>query len=212
MSTSAGTKLVGKLHGKFVHGRRVATLARQLAERIPPNLRVLDIGCGDGSIAGLIAELRPDISISGVEVLPRPGCKVACEPFDGENLPFPENSFDLCMMVDVLHHTPDVRVLLKEACRVSKSYVLLKDHLDENFLDHATLRVMDWVGNRPHGVRLTYNYQSQELWERHFAECGLKKESWSTDVSLYPAPVSWVAGRKLHFISLLKKESSPGPG
>jgi len=56
---------------------------------------------------------------------------------------------------DVLHHTQDPAVLLREAVRVSRSFVLLKDHLDENILDDVTLRLMDWVGNRPHGVVLT---------------------------------------------------------
>jgi ubiquinone/menaquinone biosynthesis C-methylase UbiE len=165
----------------------------------------LDIGCGDGSIASLIAGQRPDLSIMGVEVLVRPETKVACQPFDGEHLPFPDGAFDLCMLVDVLHHTPDVKVLLKEACRVSKAYLLLKDHLDENVCDNLTLRVMDWIGNRPYGVSLTYNYQSRALWEKHFAECGLVEASYSTDIPMYPAPVSWIAGRNLHFISLLER-------
>jgi SAM-dependent methyltransferase len=177
-----------------------------LAAQLPRNASVLDVGCGDGTVASLIAQLRPDVSLRGVEFLVRPGCKIECTAFDGNALPFPDASFDVCMFVDVLHHTQDVSVLLREAVRVSREYVLIKDHLDENSLDHATLRFMDWVGNRPHGVTLTYNYQSRMQWDSHFAHCGLAESSWSAEVPLYPAPFSLLVGRNLHFVGLLKKK------
>src|SRR5277367_6213550 len=195
-------------HQTFVHERRVRILAEALATQIPPSSSVLDIGCGDGTIASLIAERRPDISVKGVEVMPRPGCRVECQPFDGATLPFPDNYFDLCMLVDVLHHTGDVSVLLREAARASRSNVLLKDHLSENGFDHATLRFMDWVGNRPHGVTLAYNYQGRQQWNAHFAACGLKVATFTTELSLYPAPFSALVGRSLHFVASLQRSQS----
>ncbi len=176
-----------------------------LAAQIPPSASVLDIGCGDGAIGKLIAQIRPDISIQGVEFLVRPECKIECSAFDGSSLPFPSDSFDVCLFVDVLHHTQDPAILLHEAVRVSRSFVLLKDHLDENILDHVTLRFMDWVSNRPHGVVLTYNYQSRREWAEYFLRGGLAETTWTTRVPLYPPPVSLLAGRGLHFVSLLRK-------
>lgn len=176
-----------------------------LAAQIPPDASVLDIGCGDGTIGSLIAQQRPDVSIQGVEFLVRPECKIECSLFDGCTVPFADASFDVCLFVDVLHHTQDPAVLLREATRVSRSLVLIKDHLDENFVDNATLRFMDWVGNRPHGVVLTYNYQSRRQWVKHFSKCGLREVSWTTRVPLYPSPFSLLVGRGLHFIALMKK-------
>lgn len=211
-ATSQGSWLlswISRLHHAFVFQRRMRALAELLAAQIPKGASVLDVGCGDGSIAGRIAELRPDISIQGVEFLVRPECKIECCSFDGLTLPYPDGSFDLCVFVDVLHHTQDPAILLREAVRVTRDFVLLKDHLDENFLDDITLRFMDWVGNRPHGVVLTYNYQSRKQWAAYFSACGLKEENWIGDVPLYPWPFSLVAGRGLHFISLLKKTNQP---
>ncbi len=176
-----------------------------LAAQIPPSASVLDIGCGDGAIGTLIAQIRPDIAIQGVEFLVRPECKIECTAFDGSSLPFPSDTFDVCLFVDVLHHTQDPAILLHEAARVSRSFVLLKDHLDESILDHVTLRFMDWVSNRPHGVVLTYNYQSRGEWAEYFLRCGLAETTWTTRVPLYPPPVSLLAGRGLHFVSLLRK-------
>jgi SAM-dependent methyltransferase len=194
-------------HGAFVHGRRVRVLAKILAEQIPQGAAVLDIGCGDGTVAALIAKARPDISMQGVEVLPRADCQIPCSAFDGDTLPFGEQSFDVAMLVDVLHHTADVSALLREAARVSRRLVLLKDHLSENAFDHATLRFMDWVGNRPHGVTLAYNYQSHGKWDAHFAAADLRPAHFATNIPLYPAPFSALVGRGLHFVAALCKTS-----
>ena len=59
-------------HRAFVFQRRVRVLAEILAREIPQQSSVLDIGCGDGTIASLIAQHRPDLSIKGVEVMVRP--------------------------------------------------------------------------------------------------------------------------------------------
>lgn len=196
---------IGRWHNAFVFERRTRVLAEMLAAQIPPRACVLDIGCGDGTVGSLIKQLRPDVSVQGVEFLVRPGCKIECRAFDGSSLPFADAAFDVCLFVDVLHHTENPAILLREAARVSRSFVLLKDHLDESYFDNATLRFMDWVGNRPHGVVLTYNYQSREQWAKHFSNCGLAEVSWTTEVPLYRAPFSLLVGRGLHFVSLLRR-------
>lgn len=196
---------IRRWHRAFIFQRRTRVLSELLAAQIPHGASVLDIGCGDGTIASRIAQLRPDIAIQGVEFMVRPECAIECRSFDGLTLPFPDASFDLCLFVDVLHHTQDPLILLREATRVTRGFVLLKDHVKENILDDITLRLMDWVGNRPHGVVLTYNYQSRKQWAAYFSMRGLKEENWNRTIPLYPRPFGLVVGRGLHFISLLKK-------
>ena len=48
--------LLDKLHGGYVHDRRVRALRDDLVRLIPPDARVLDIGCGDGLLTHLIAQ------------------------------------------------------------------------------------------------------------------------------------------------------------
>ena len=61
--------LLDRVHGGIVHSRRVGVLARWLAEMIPDGASVLDVGCGDGLLAKLVADARPDVRIEGVDVL-----------------------------------------------------------------------------------------------------------------------------------------------
>lgn len=196
--------LVGKLHTKMVFGRRVRVLAEMLAERVPATARTLvDIGCGDGQIAHLVAEKHANLQITGVDVLVRPATWIPVQPFDGTTLPLADQSVDVAMFVDVLHHTNDPLVLLREAKRVARHAILIKDHCKDGFLAGPTLRFMDWVGNAHHGVVLPYNYWPEERWRAAFAELGLTIDSWTQHVPLYPRPASWVFQRRLHFVARL---------
>ncbi|MBZ5701060.1 MAG: methionine biosynthesis protein MetW [Acidobacteriia bacterium] len=200
------THLVGRVHSRLIFDRRKIVLARQLAALLPPGSRLLDVGCGDGSLGALLRGLVPGLHVEGVEVHARPGCAVPFQLFDGQHLPFPDNSFDVCLFVDVLHHSQTPLVILQDACRVSRKFVLIKDHFSESRFDYWTLRLMDWVGNAPHGVSLPYNYFSRAQWDDAFRRSSLVPRSTQTHLPLYLPPLSWLFGSGLHFISLLEKK------
>jgi SAM-dependent methyltransferase len=197
------------LHGRLVFMRRVDRLADALARRLPANATVLDIGCGDGSIARAVLQRRSDLSITGVDVLVRGETHIPVIGYDGSTLPFTDDSFDAVCLVDVVHHADDPRQLLGEAARVSRDRVLIKDHLADGFLASPTLRLMDWIGNARHGVRLPYNYLSRADWLGQIERLGATLRSWDTDLSLYPPPLSAVFGRGLHV--LIDLEPAPSP-
>lgn len=206
MSSLAKSGL-NSLHNALVFNRRVEVLAQHLAALLPADAKVLDMGCGDGSIARRIMDLRPDVTISGVDVFVRPHTHIPVTVFDGKILPFEAASFDVVTIVDVLHHTHNPGELLAEAARVARQSVVLKDHLADDFLAQPTLRLMDWVGNRGHDVVLPYNYLPRAVWNEHIDSAGLVIADWQQKLDLYPFPASILFERGLHMITRLNKKS-----
>jgi len=195
--------LIDRVHGGYVVGRRVNALSDHLVALIPPGAHVLDVGCGDGSLASLIMRRRPDITVSGIDVLIRPETRIPIAEFNGQEIPYGDASFDVVMFVDVLHHTADPMILLREAARVARQSIILKDHTRNGLLAGPTLRLMDQVGNARFGVALTFNYWPRQKWLVAFERLGLRLSVWKTDLRLYPRPASWLFDRTLHFVARL---------
>jgi len=196
--------IFNKVHEKLVFNRRVNVIASHFLKLIPQNAYVLDVGCGSGLIDKLIMNHRPDIKIVGIDVLLRPKTHIKVTPFDGKSIPFKAKTFDAVIFIDVLHHIDQPFDTLKEARRVSKGLILIKDHAMDGFLAKATLTFMDWVGNAHHGVRLPYNYWSNAQWKSNFEKLNLVIDVWISKLSLYPKPASCLFDRKLHFVAKLK--------
>ncbi len=203
---SGPARALNAVHGSAVFGRRVEVLAGALAGAVRRDARVLDVGCGDGSIAARLMELRPDLRIDGVDVMIRPQTKIRVTAFDGHTLPFGDGAYDVVTLVDVLHHTPDPTHSLAEAARVAARAVVVKDHLVAGPLARPTLRLMDWVGNRGHGVVLPYHYLDEAGWQHAADVAGLTEVSRRGRLRLYPKPLTWAFDRQLHLLSVYEPQ------
>jgi len=195
-----------KVHRAAVMGRRVRQLSKILSGMIPLEAKtVLDVGAGTGEIAVAINEHNQELSIHGVDVSVRSKTFIPVKEYDGVSLPYEDESFDIVMIVDVLHHTEIPSSLLLECKRVSRKWLLVKDHVNNSFIDEGLLRFMDWAGNRAHNVDLTYNYLSSLQWDEMFGDVGLKKVKTVIDLQMYPKLFDSVFGRGLHCVHLLSK-------
>ena len=194
-------KLLGRFHQTRIFPRRVQRLVALLAQVLPSGSRVLDVGCGDGLIDSLLLARRPDLRLEGTELLLRPQTLIPVKAFDGCHLPYEDGSFDSVLFVDVLHHTTDPMALLREAMRVARKSLVIKDHLRKGFLAGARLRFMDYVGNAHHGVALPYNYWRAMQWDAAAQALALTRSAEVTDVQLYPWPADYVFGAGLHFLA-----------
>lgn len=197
--------LVERAHGGYVHTRRVRVLADHLAELVPRDARVLDVGCGDGLLDRELLARRPDLTVEGIDVLVRPEAHIPVTAFDGTSIPFGDRSFDAVLFVDVLHHADDPIALLREGARIAQRAVVIKDHNMNGLLAAHTLRFMDRVGNVRHGVVLPYNYWPRARWTAAFTELGLRVAAYRGHLGLYPPPASWVFDRSLHFAARLER-------
>ncbi len=120
---------------------------------IQPNDRILDIGCGTGTLIIRIKRLHPDVEVVGLDPDPQAlarGRRKAARAtvsiqFDqgfSDELPYPAASFDRVFSSFMFHHLrPDERErTLREVYRVLKA--------------GGFLHLLDFVGpeSRPHGV------------------------------------------------------------
>lgn len=151
------------------------TFFRREAQRLKPLLSedqsVLDVGSGKGYFADALSDLiRGHIVCSDIQDrhLGRARFVLA----QGNSLPFPDKSFDTVTMFYVLHHTDQPKDLLMEACRVSRSKILIQEDTYKNVFE----KIMQIL--HIHSFRYFVNLsgvsiRSDAEWRSLFAEVGL---------------------------------------
>jgi ubiquinone/menaquinone biosynthesis C-methylase UbiE len=100
---------------------------------LPSNGQVLDVGCGNGGIALLLSEQRPDLRITGIDFEQKSIEEAASfaessgfknlkfEQGDAHELRFEDGIFDGVVCQTVLTHVRDAQTVVKEMRRVLKS-------------------------------------------------------------------------------------------
>jgi SAM-dependent methyltransferase len=194
----------GAVHTRYVHPRRTDVLSAHLAELLPRDATVLDIGAGDGLITAKLQDRRPDLTVTALEVLLRPDQHVEVELFDGSHLPHEDDSFDAAILVDVLHHAPDPLELLTEARRVARDTIVVKDEIATGLLADRTLHLMERLANTRHGISIPATFWSREEWDGAFSRLNLQVEEWRGRLGLYPVPANLLFERRFHFVARLR--------
>lgn len=150
---------------------------RNLIKLLSPHLSKADSVLDVGSSCGRLARGLMDVAgcrIEGIDVHLQPHSYIPVHQYNGHTFPFESQSFDGVMMVDMLHHTVHPEQVLREAVRVSRRYLLIKDHYWDNRLDIFGLRLSDYIGNAPYGVSLPYRYLCLSDWTALFDQFGLR--------------------------------------
>jgi len=89
---------------------------------------IIELGCGNASLARALLARHPDSRVTGLEVDERQHVKNLASPQPGldfvaagaQAIPFPDQAFDLALMLKSLHHVPlpSMAQALGEAARV----------------------------------------------------------------------------------------------
>jgi SAM-dependent methyltransferase len=119
---------------KAAHARTLCALAS-----VRP-ARVVEIGCGDGSLLLELGGVWGEATFDGFELSP-PAIEIArgrgipragrLEAYDGARVPAEDGAYDLAVLSHVLEHVPDPAPLLGEAARVAR-HVLVEVPLEDN--------------------------------------------------------------------------------
>jgi 2-polyprenyl-3-methyl-5-hydroxy-6-metoxy-1,4-benzoquinol methylase len=101
--------------------------------------RVLDVGAGNCILCQELCRRGYDVVPVDLENLSFVG-EVVPVVYDGKTLPFSEDSFDVALLITVLHHTPDPDAVLAEVSRVAKRIIVIEEiyeHLLEKYFTYA---------------------------------------------------------------------------
>ena len=105
-----------------------------------PHEKILEIGSGEGSILKRLSDKQfgdtlysLEISKTAIKTIQQRNIKnlIACKIFDGYNISYEDNKFDLVILSHVVEHLEYPRKILYEAGRVSK-YVFVEVPLELN--------------------------------------------------------------------------------
>jgi ubiquinone/menaquinone biosynthesis C-methylase UbiE len=141
--------------------------------------RVLDIGAGGGWIGEHVRDLREaQVTLLDVENMNR--TDLALKVYDGKNVPFPDSSFDVSMLVFVLHHCEDQIQVLAEAARVSRKRIIIFEDTFRNPFEKFLCGLNDWISNspfflaNPFKMNMPFHYRSVPEWEDMFKKFSFK--------------------------------------
>ena len=167
---------------------------------------ILDIGSGDAIILNKLKKNNPNIKIIALDIFFIQGIQSNIKiVYDGMNFPFKKNVFDYILLIDVLHHIKNTDVFFENCVSLTRKYIIIKDHYNNNKIDEILLRIMDFLGNKFNGVNLPYNFLSSTYWDKLINKNKLIKIELKNNLKIYPRIFDCLLNRKMHFICLLSK-------
>lgn len=135
---------------------------------------LLDFGCGDLSLARLLHKEFPTLAITGVDVVDS-GVRadgITFRLYDGQTLPFRNNTFDVSISYHVFHHCRDPRSAFGELARVTKRKLLIVEPVYRSRVDLFFMKIADRFGNGWRGVAIPmpFTFQTEATWRRFARE------------------------------------------
>ena len=102
--------------------------------------RVLDVGAGNCILCQELGRLGYDVIPVDVENLSFVE-KVVPVAYDGLTLPFANDSFDVALVITVLHHAADPDAVLEEVRRVARRIIVIEEIYESAFEKYLTYAI-----------------------------------------------------------------------
>ncbi|MEX2287276.1 MAG: class I SAM-dependent methyltransferase [Planctomycetaceae bacterium] len=160
-------------YGGFRYDGRWRPVAERIVEHytLPPDARILDVGCGKGFLLYEFTQVLPGARVAGIDVSAyalehsKPEVRSSLQIGDASKLPYDDDSFDLVVSINTLHnlYNYDLWKALGEIERVGKraKYITVESYRNER----EKVNLMYW--------QLTCRaFHTPKEWEWLFQEAG----------------------------------------
>lgn len=133
---------------------------QKVVDLVPPESRVLDLGCGNGSLLCILRQMRQcegngvEIDVEQVINAIGAGCDILLEDIDDGLAMIPDNSFDVAILSETLQAIKRPRELLRQILRVAREAVI-------SFPNFACLEVRSrllFSGRMPKGKQIPFEW------------------------------------------------------
>lgn len=132
--------------GQSVFLKKVEDIVNRMEFFLTPGEKILDYGAGTCMFSKVFTDRGYKVTSVDVRAY---SYYSDIQPiiYDGKTLPFPDKSFDTCILMAVLHHTQDPEAVLREAIRVSKKLIILEDVISSPLQKYYTY-IIDSIMNK----------------------------------------------------------------
>lgn len=163
---------------KKIIRKRTEKITNTFDEFIKEGEKVLDIGAGGGWI-GEEVQKRKNAKVILLDVTDFNQTDLKLVLYSGKNIPFPDNAFDISLLIFTLHHCQDYLRVLEEAKRVAKKKIIIIEDIPASQINKFFLYFWDVITNlpsliKPPGENITFNFKKISQWQKIFNNSQLK--------------------------------------
>lgn len=155
--------------------RRAEAFVSLFKEYIPFSADVLDIGGGWGYYAEPLERERKS-KVTVLDVRKPQFHKAPVVTYDGDRFPFSDRSFDVSLLITVLHHVGSPEKVLQEARRVTRRFVIVVEDLYRSAMGRLWTIWRDMMYNLEF-VGHPRQFKTKEEWFECFKQLGFRVES-----------------------------------
>ncbi|MEI6238010.1 MAG: class I SAM-dependent methyltransferase [bacterium] len=155
---------------KFHLKKLVDDRTREVSAYVKKGDRIIDIGSGGCQVSEWLMSQGFDVTPIDISNKSFLG-KVKPIIYDGKRIPFADNSFDVALLLTILHHTKDPVSILREAKRVAKR-IIVKEDLYKGIIQKYMTFAMDSAINKEFKGHPHTN-KTKEEWLRVFKDLEL---------------------------------------
>jgi ubiquinone/menaquinone biosynthesis C-methylase UbiE len=138
------------------------------SDYLSANQTILDVGTGSGQFAQLLQE--KEFQIQAVDIVDKTNATLNTPRiYDGKKFPFESNSFEVGMLITVLHHCPKPEKVFEEVVRVSSKRIFILEDVYSNTLMKYLTWFADSIANFEF-IGHPHTNKSETEWEALFKE------------------------------------------
>ena len=166
-----GDRLYG--YGGYRYDGRWVPIVKRFQQHynLPPNASILDVGSAKGFMLHDFKKLMPHAKLQGIDISQyaidhtMPSVKDLCNVANCNDLPFPDNTFDLVIAINTIHNLPPQQCAqsLKEIQRVSKKHAFITVDAWRN--EEEKTRLLKWI-------LTAQTFMSTQDWQDFFKKAG----------------------------------------